>query len=90
MAKKLSNDALLVSEMLRNGFKLVQGRTPKGYTVSLERTKLGGIVEPFAVKEGFGHDLTDILRHATFGMPGMTVRQSPTGRKEVFVDITGL
>jgi hypothetical protein len=90
MSNKLSKQALIAAEVLRNGFLLVQNNTPKGFTVSWGRTKVGGILEPFANKKGFGHDLTDIIDYATSGMPGMTMRQVPTGRKEVFVDITGL
>lgn len=90
MYKQLSKQDQLVVELVRNGFLLIQGRTDKGYTVTLERTAVGSWVEPFAGKEGFGHDLTDILRNATWGMPGMTVRQLSTGKKQVYVDITGI
>ena len=90
MAKQNNQDVYDLTEMFRRGFLIKQRKTPKGFTVSLGRTKLGAWAEPFADKNGYGHDLTEILKAATWGMPGMTVRQSTTGRKEVFVDITGL
>ena len=79
-----------LANIFENGLLLLQDNTPSGTTVSLGRTELGGIVEPFAKKNGVGPNLTSILRRAVLGHPGLKVVQSKTGRKEVTVEVTGI
>ena len=76
--------------IFENGLLLLQDNTPSGATIKLSRTELGGIVEPFAKKNGVGINLTAVLRAAVSGHPGLKVVQATTGRKEVTVEVTGI
>jgi|LauGreDrversion4_2_1035121.scaffolds.fasta_scaffold362926_5 hypothetical protein len=79
-----------LANIFENGLLLLQDNTPTGVTVSLGRTELGGIVEPFSKKNGIGPNLTTVLRRAVLGHTGIKVVQSKIGRKEVTVEVTGL
>lgn len=74
--------------ILENALLAIQCDLSKGQTVEKSRTEMGGFIEPFVNRKGWGQGLTARLRKAAAGHPGIDVVQLKN--KRVFVRITGL
>ena len=74
--------------ILENAMLATQCDLVKGQTIEMGRTEWGAFIEPFVNRKGWGQGLTNRLRRAAAGHPGIEVVQLKN--KRVFVRITGL